>query len=125
MAEEFLLWLNTSDTGMDFIINKFAFVPFNADSSVELENPLSNALIWYMQNDLVLGNDFDAFPESWGLNIIGAFIQEKLFTDANEWSEDAIREGVKSAINSWVESSAGIMTVIRSLVCSILVSLIK
>ena len=77
--------------------------PF-ADSSVELENSLSNALIWYMQNDLVLGNDFDVFPESWGLNTIGAFIQEKLFTDANEWSEDAIREGVKSAIDSWVES---------------------
>ncbi len=103
-AEEFLLWLNTSDTGMDFITNEFAFVPFNADSSVELENPLGNALIWYMQNDLVLGNDFDAFPESWGLNTIGAFIQEKLFTDANAWSEDAIREGVKSAVDSWIES---------------------
>lgn len=103
-AEDFLLWLNTSDTGIDFITNKFAFVPFNADSSMELENPLSNALIWYMQNDLVLGNDFDAFPESWGLNTIGAFIQEKLFTNANEWSEDAIREGVKSAVDSWVES---------------------
>lgn len=70
--------------------------PF-ADSSVELENSLSNALIWYMQNDLVLGNDFDVFPESWGLNTIGAFIQEKLFMDA-------IREGVKSTIDSWVES---------------------
>jgi len=64
---------------------------------VELENSLSNALIWYMQNDLVLGNDFDVFPESWGLNTIGAFIQEKLFMDA-------IREGVKSTIDSWVES---------------------
>lgn len=103
-AEDFLLWLNTSETGTDFIINKFAFVPFNADSSVEMENPLANSLIWYMQNDSVLGNDFDAFPESWGLNTIGAFIQEKLLTDAEEWDENSINEGVQSALDSWINS---------------------
>lgn len=27
-AEDFLLWLNTSETGLDYIVNKFAFVPF-------------------------------------------------------------------------------------------------
>ncbi|MCD8021989.1 MAG: ABC transporter substrate-binding protein [Lachnospiraceae bacterium] len=101
IAEAFLVWLYTSETGTDYIVNQFAFVPFNADESVELDNPLSNDLIYYMQNDLVLGNDFDAVPNSWGTEVIGAFIQEDLFTDADAWEEDVIRSGVQSAISTW------------------------
>lgn len=101
-AEEFLLWLNTSSTGLDYITNKFAFVPFNAGSSTELDNPLSNSLIEYMENNLILGNDFDAFPTSWGLNTIGAFIQEKMFTSESALDEDTIRQGVKDALSEWV-----------------------
>lgn len=104
LAEDFLLWLYTSETGLDYIVNKFAFVPFNADSDTELENPLSNALISYMQSDLVLGNDFDAFPESWGVNTVGTLIQETLFTDPDPWDENTIRSGVQDAIQNWKDS---------------------
>ena len=103
-AEDFLTWLYTSETGEDYIVNQFAFVPFNADSSTQLDNPLSNDLIYYMNNNAVLGNDFDAFPESWGLNTIGKTIQEQLFTNADTWDEDVIRSGVKDALESWKES---------------------
>ena len=57
-----------------------------------------------MNNNAVLGNDFDAFPESWGLNTIGKTIQEQLFTNADTWDEDVIRSGVKDALESWKES---------------------
>lgn len=103
-AEDFLAWLYTSETGEDYIVNQFAFVPFNADSNTELDNPLSNDLIYYMNNNQVLGNDFDAFPESWGLNTIGKTIQEQLFTNADSWDEEVIRTGVKDALESWKES---------------------
>ena len=103
-AEDFLVWLYTSDTGKDYITNKFAFVPFNADESEKLENPLSNSLVDYMSNDLVMGNDFDAFPESWGLNTIGATIQEQLFTNPDQWDENTIRTGVEDALTKWKDS---------------------
>ena len=103
-AEDFLAWLYTSETGKDYIVNQFAFVPFNADGTTELDNPLSNDLIYYMTNNAVLGNDFDAFPESWGLNTIGKTIQEQLFTNADTWDEQVIRSGVKDALASWKES---------------------
>lgn len=101
-AEEFLLWLNTSEVGQDYIVNKFAFVPFNATSETELSNPLSNSLIKYMEKNAVLGNDFDAFPSQWGLNSIGTFIQEKMFTNESGLNEDDIRAGVKQSIKDWV-----------------------
>ena len=88
----------------NFIVFKFAFVPFNADESEKLENPLSNSLVYYMSNDLVMGNDFDAFPESWGLNTIGATIQEQLFTNPDQWDENIIRTGVEDALTKWKDS---------------------
>ena len=103
-AEDFLVWLYTSDTGKDYITNKFAFVPFNADENEKLENPLSNSLVYYMSNDLVMGNDFDAFPESWGTNTIGATIQEQLFTNPDQWDENTIRTGVEDALTKWKDS---------------------
>ena len=103
-AEDFLVWLYTSDTGKDYMVNKFGFVPFNADSSTKLDNPLSNDLVYYMENNAVLGNDFDAFPESWGTNTIGKSIQEQLFTNPDSWKEDEIRKDVKDALAIWKES---------------------
>ena len=104
VAQDFLVWLYTSDIGNDYVVNKFSFVPFNADSSVSLDNPLSNDLIYYMENNLVLGNNFDAYPESWGLNVIGSFIQEELFTNKETWSENTLREGVKKSLAVWEEN---------------------
>ena len=88
----------------DYITNKFAFVPFNADENEKLENPLSNSLVYYMSNDLGMGNDFDAFPEAWGLNTSGATIQEQLFTNPDQWDENTIRTGVEDALTKWKDS---------------------
>lgn len=57
-----------------------------------------------MSNDLVMGNDFDAFPESWGLNTIGVTIQEQLFTNPDQWDENTIRTGVEDALTKWKDS---------------------
>lgn len=52
----------------------------------------------------MMGNDFDAFPESWGLNTIGATIQEQLFTNPDQWDENTIRTGVEDALTKWKDS---------------------
>lgn len=100
-AEDFLLWLNTSETGQDYIINKFAFVPFNADETTTLDNPLSNDLITYKVAGDLLANPFDAAPASWGTESYGKYIMEQLFTDPEDWSEEKIEEIADQCISDW------------------------
>ena len=100
-AEDFVLWLNTSKEGQDFIINDFAFVPFNADGSVVLDNPLSNDLITYKEENNLLANPFDAAPASWGVESYGKYIMEVLFTDPEKWSEDELEEIAEKCIAEW------------------------
>lgn len=100
-AEDFLLWLNTSETGQDYIINKFAFVPFYADENTILKNPLSNALISYKDKGDILTNPFDAAPSSWGTECYGKYIMEKLFVDPNTWKEDELEKISEECVNYW------------------------
>ena len=100
-AEDFLLWLTTSETGLDYIVNKFAFVPFNADEDTVLENPLSNDLITYKRVNCILANPFDAAPSSWGLESYGKYIMEDLFTNPDPWSEDKLNDIADECISYW------------------------
>lgn len=100
-AEDFLLWLNTSETGQDYIINQFAFVPFNADADTKLENPLSNALIAYKVADDLLANPFDAAPSSWGTECYGKYIMEELLVNPNEWEEADLERIADACIDYW------------------------
>lgn len=100
-AEEFVLWLNTSEAGREFIINDFAFVPFNADESVVLDNPLSNDLIGYKQEGNLLANPFDAAPASWGLESYGKYLMEELFIDPDDWERARLEEIADNCIEDW------------------------
>lgn len=100
-AEDFLLWLNTSSTGQDYIVNKFAFVPFNADQGTTLENPLSNALITYKVADDLLANPFDAAPSSWGTECYGKYIMEELFINPDQWQEEDLERIADECVDYW------------------------
>lgn len=100
-AEDFVLWLNTSETGIDFIINEFAFVPFNADKNTVLDNPLSNDLIQYKVENNIIANPFDAVPASWGTEYYGKYIMEELFIDPEEWTDEKLSEIADKCIAGW------------------------
>lgn len=100
-AEDFVYWLNTSDAGLDFIINDFAFVPFNADENTELDNPLSNDLIEYKVKNNILANPFDAAPANWGTESYGKYIMEDLFTNPNEWTDEELNTIADKCIRDW------------------------
>lgn len=100
-AEDFLLWLNESETGKDYIVNQFAFVPFHADETTVLENPLSNALITYKVADDLLANPFDAAPSSWGLESYGKYIMEELFINGEDWTEEELEDIADRCIRDW------------------------
>lgn len=100
-AEDFVLWLNTSETGQDFIINRFAFVPFNANENTELDNPLSNDLIRYKVNGNLLSNPFDAAPASWGTECFGKYLMEELFVNPEDWSEEELEKIADQCVKYW------------------------
>lgn len=100
-AEDFVLWLNTSETGTDFIINRFAFVPFNADENTKLDNPLSNELINYKLKGNLLANPFDAAPAAWGTEMYGKYLMEQLFINPEDWSEETLRDIAQECIDYW------------------------
>lgn len=100
-AEDFLLWLNTSETGTEYIVNQFAFVPFNADENTVLTNPLSNSLISYKTTGDLLANPFDASPASWGTECYGKYVMEELFTNPDEWGEEELEEIAEKCIKYW------------------------
>lgn len=100
-AEDFVLWLNTSEEGQNFIVNDFAFVPFNADENIVLDNPLSNDLIGYKEEGNLLANPFDAAPASWGLESYGKYIMEELFIDPEDWDEERLEEIADNCIEDW------------------------
>lgn len=100
-AEDFVLWLNTSETGTDFIINRFAFVPFNADEHTKLDNPLSNELINYKLKGNLLANPFDAAPAAWGTEMYGKYLMEQLFINPEDWSEETLRDIAQECIDYW------------------------
>lgn len=100
-AEDFVYWLNTSEKGLDFIVNDFAFVPFNADENTQLDNPLSNDLIEYKLADDLLANPFDAAPASWGLESYGKYVMEELFVEKEKWSDKQLNEIADKCIKNW------------------------
>lgn len=100
-AENFLIWLNTSETGQDYIVNKFAFVPFHADENIVLENPLSNSLISYKVEGNLLANPFDAAPSSWGTECYGKYIMEDLFVNPEEWKQKDLEEIAQECVDYW------------------------
>lgn len=100
-AEDFVYWLNTSKTGFNFILNDFAFVPFNADQNMKLDNPLSNDLITYKMSGDILANPFDAAPANWGTESYGKYIMEELFTNPNDWTEEELDKIGEECIEDW------------------------
>lgn len=102
-AEEFLVWLNTSEKGKKTIVEDFAFVPFNATSDTKLDNPLSNDLITYKREGNILSNPFNGAPNQWGLQAYGKILMEEYFVKT-DWNEEDYKKIADFSIKHWKES---------------------
>ncbi|QIB27262.1 ABC transporter substrate-binding protein [Caloranaerobacter azorensis] len=88
-AKDFLNWLYTSDTGKDFIVNKFYFIPpLNGYEGLEPKDPLGKAVQRYAQEGKTMPWVFMGYPTGWGMEVLGTEIQKYLAGDIT-W-EDVI-----------------------------------
>lgn len=97
-AKDFLNWLYTSDTGKDFIVNKFYFIPpLKGFENLEPQDSLGKAVKRYAEAGNTIPWVFMGYPTGWGMEILGSNIQkyldgsftwEEVVTDSNaKWSD--------------------------------------
>lgn len=104
LAQEFLVWLNTSEEGKRTIVEEFQFVPYNADQSVRLENKLNQSLIDYALADDTLSNPFNGSPAGggyWGQEVFGAILQEQYLNRSRDWIPEDYRAIAEQSVQGW------------------------
>lgn len=102
-AYDFLVWLNTSETGLHFIKDEFNFVPFNADpKKTKVPNSLGNSIIEYLAKNAALSAPYHGAPASWSGDVLGLKVMEDYLTKEN-WSESDIKAIANYAVSSWID----------------------
>ena len=102
-AEEFLYWLNTSETGQKFVIEDMAFVPYNADpATTSAGYSLGDSLIEYVAAGNTITNAYAGCPQQWTGDVVGKYILEN-YLNKEEWDANAYEDIAKYVISSWKE----------------------
>ncbi|WP_432667545.1 ABC transporter substrate-binding protein [Wukongibacter baidiensis] len=86
-AKEFLNWLYTSDSGKDYIVNKFFFIPpLKGYDGLEPKDALGMAVKRYAQEGKTMPWVFMGYPTGWGMESLGTDIQKYLAGEVT-WEE--------------------------------------
>ncbi len=86
-AKDFLNWLYTSDTGKDYIVNKFLFIPpLKGYDGLEPKDALGIAVKRYAQEGKTMPWVFMGYPTGWGMEVLGTDIQKYLAGEVT-WEE--------------------------------------
>lgn len=104
LAQQFLVWLNTTDAGRKAVVEDFQFIPFNADQDVTFENPLNNSLIQYRLNGDILSNPFNGSPAGgsyWGQEVFGSILQEQYLNNPKAWTKQDYDKIASQSIQEW------------------------
>ena len=100
LAQDFLVWLNTSEEAQNFVINKFGFIPYNAKNDLVLSNSLNNSILEYKKEGKTLPAVYHGAPEAWSKETVGMKIMESYLTKEN-WSESDYNDVANFAIETY------------------------
>ncbi|WP_320129323.1 extracellular solute-binding protein [uncultured Sphaerochaeta sp.] len=102
-AEAFLYWLNNSTTGKHYLVDEFAFIPYNADpKTTTVPNSLGNSIISYIDSGNILGAPYNGSPASWSGDVVGLKLKESYLTKKT-WTEADYNDIANYAIQKWIE----------------------
>jgi raffinose/stachyose/melibiose transport system substrate-binding protein len=102
-AYDFLVWLNTSATGQHYVVDEFAFIPYNADPALTtVPNSLGNSIISYMKSGDIIAAPYHGAPASWSGDVVGLRVMENYLTKA-QWTEDDYNDIADYAIAEWLK----------------------
>ncbi len=104
LAMDFLVWLNTSETGMSIVTDDFNFIPFNADpAEVSLPNSLGNSILSYMEAGTTLGAPYHGAPAVWSGDTVGKYLMEN-YMNKLDWAAADYITIADYAQSSWVQT---------------------
>ena len=102
LAYDFLVWLNTSAAGKKFLVEDFAFIPYNADpATTTVPNSLGNSIISYIKSGDIIAAPYNGAPAPWSGEVVGLKLMEDYMTKA-VWTQadyDAIAD---YAVDQWI-----------------------
>ena len=101
-AQDFLTWLQTSDTAQKYIISEFGFTPYDIKETSVIDNPLSRSMITYLNEGNTLPNVAAGMPKDWCENVIGKNLIEQYLTKII-WSENDYKKISDYMIYKWKE----------------------
>lgn len=103
-AQDFLVWLNTSETGIKYITEDCAFIPYNIDTRATTGNySLATSIIDYFKSGSTLSDPYHGTPNSWSSNIVGKKLYESYMTK-EEWTEQDYKDIADYALKQWVDN---------------------
>ncbi|MBM7570807.1 ABC transporter substrate-binding protein [Aquibacillus albus] len=98
VSKDFLDWMYTSETGKDYVLNEFNFIPaYEGYDTEKISDPLSQDIYDYASEGNTIGWVFAGYPSNaWG-DILGANMQ-KYLSDEMTWEEL-----IEDSIAKWEE----------------------
>lgn len=103
LAQEFLVWLNTTEAGQKFVIKDMAFIPYNADpAKTSAGYSLGDSIISYMAAGKTLTNAYAGAPTGWATDTFGQHMMENYVNKA-KWPGTAYGDIANYLISSWAE----------------------
>lgn len=104
-AEKFLVWLNTTETGLKYVVEDCAFIPYNADPAVTSAGySLGDSILAYVNEGQTITNAYAGLPANYATYTLGAQMLENYVNNA-EWSESAYSDIADFVISSWEEAA--------------------
>jgi raffinose/stachyose/melibiose transport system substrate-binding protein len=101
LAYDFLYWLNNSETGKNYIINEFNFIPYNADpATTTVPNSLGNSIISYIDSDNTISAPYNGSPAGWSGDVVGKKVMEEYLTKLN-WNSSDYKAIADYAVQQW------------------------
>ncbi len=76
-AETFLNWMYTSNTGKQFVLDEFKFIPaYKGYDISKVSDPLAREILDFSARGKTLPWVFMGYPTGWGMNVLGVDIQK-------------------------------------------------
>lgn len=101
-AQDFLVWLRTSDLAAKYVISEFRYVPYDLEDGTILDNPLEKSMIEYIKEGNFIPGVFMGAPTGWCNDIMGKYIVENLFVKT-PWTLEDYEELADYGVAKWKE----------------------
>lgn len=101
-AQDFLVWLKTSELAEKYIIPEFGYVPYDIKDGSVVDNPLERSMIDYVSENKTIPGVFLGAPNSWCNETMGKYIVTNLF-NKSFWTLDDYEQLANYGIEKWKE----------------------